>query len=296
MQIKVAVIGSGNIGVDLVERMRRDSNFEIKYFIGRRADSPGLQRFAGSDIELLSKGSKSLRKIISQVDGVFDATSAFDHQEHAAIAASAEKWIVDLTPSKLGIPISPLLINKVTGMEISKNKSANYSMVTCGGQSSALLLYAAASGSNSIQEVEISSSIAALSAGMATRRNIDEYVTTTENLGKILTSCENVKAILVLNPAEPPVMMRTTIHVRAEQFDIDRVNNVLDSELGTLQKYVPGYQITVSPTLLNPNLITLTAQVTGAGYYLPEYAGNLDIINAAAVETAKRHFQLSGRS
>ena len=131
---------------------------------------------------------------------------------------------------------------------------------------------------------------------MATRRNIDEYVTTTENLGKILTSCENVKAILVLNPAEPPVMMRTTIHVRAEHFDIDRVNNVLDSELSKLQKYVPGYQITVSPTLLHPNLITLTAQVTGAGYYLPEYAGNLDIINAAAVETAKRHFQLSGRS
>jgi len=174
-------------------------------------------------------------------------------------------------------------------MKIAPGTSANYSMVTCGGQSSALLLYAIATGTKGISEVEISSSIAALSAGLATRRNIDQYVETTENLGRILTGSNIVKSILVLNTAEPPVMMRTTVHIKAEKIDLDKINESLNVGVLELQNFVPGFHITVFPTLISKEIVTVTAKVTGAGYYLPAYAGNLDIINAAAVETAKLH-------
>lgn len=292
MAITVAVLGSGNIGIDLVERLMREQDFSVKYFIGRRLDSPGLLRFASTKIQLLSNGTLSLAKIIDEVDGVFDATSAFDHPQHWDIVKSAKKWIIDLTPAKLGVPIAPILVHKVPSMKISPGVPSNYSMVTCGGQSSALLLHAIATGSKRITEVEISSSIAALSAGLATRRNIDQYVETTENLGKILTSCNNVKAILVLNPADPPVMMRTTVHIKAEKVDLNMINETLESGVVELQKFVPGYQITVHPTFVHDDVVTVTAKVTGAGYYLPPYAGNLDIINAAAVETAKLHTEI----
>jgi acetaldehyde dehydrogenase (acetylating) len=289
MTINVAVLGSGNIGIDLVERLLREPEFCVKYFIGRRSDSPGLQRFEGTEIQLLSEGTASLTKIITEVDGVFDATSAFDHPQHWEIVKSSEKWIIDLTPAKLGVPITPILVNKVPSMKIAPGTSANYSMVTCGGQSSALLLYAIATGTKGISEVEISSSIAALSAGLATRRNIDQYVETTENLGRILTGSNIVKSILVLNPAEPPVMMRTTVHIKAEKIDLDKINESLNVGVLELQNFVPGFHITVFPTLISKEIVTVTAKVTGAGYYLPAYAGNLDIINAAAVETAKLH-------
>jgi len=290
-KIKVAVIGTGNIGTDLCERMLRDPNFEVVAVIGRRKDSPGLLKLEGRIQKILYEGAQDLERIISLVDGVFDATSAYTHAEHWQIVNTAGKWMVDLTPSRIGLPIVPELIGYVKGMTLSSEHSNNYSMITCGGQSGAPLAYVLSKHARNISKLEISSSIASLSAGPATRDNIDQYIESTEMLMAQVSGVEKVKAILVLNPAEPPVMMRTTVTLAAETTDVNLMRSDLALIVRNVQKYVPGYELVVEPYAPMPGMVTATAKVSGAGYYLPSYAGNLDIINAAAVQTAKRHME-----
>jgi acetaldehyde dehydrogenase (acetylating) len=287
--IRVAIIGTGNIGTDLCYRMLRDPRFEVIALVGRRADSPGLQMFNNQLKHLISNGMEGLIPFLDEIDGAFDATSAFDHKEHWEQLADSRKWVMDLTPSKIGRPIVPVLLGKIPEMSLQENSSSNYSMVTCGGQSSAPILYAISSSSVGVKEVEISSSIAALSAGPATRLNIDQYIESTEALSSLISGCKNVKAILVLNPAEPPVMMRTTVNISVDSCDLDRAKISARSIIAEVQKYVPGYELVVEPYKQSENTISATVKVTGAGYVLPEYAGNLDIINSAAVETAVLH-------
>lgn len=291
--IRVAIIGSGNIGVDLCERLLRDDDFEVVAIVGRRPDSSGLTRFEGRVPHVLAGGLDSLLHIANAIDGVFDATSAFDHAAHWSALSPLGKWMIDLTPSHIGSPTVPVLLDQVEGMSVEdQGATANYSMVTCGGQSSAPLLFAAARNAVGIQEVEVSSSIAALSAGPATRLNIDQYIETTENLAAQITGCLRTKAILVLNPADPPVMMRTTVTVLAQSIDLEGVLRDCDRLVSEIAPSVPGYNVVVAPHSISEMQVVITARVTGAGYYLPEYAGNLDIINAAAVETARRHSQV----
>ena len=287
--IRIAIIGTGNIGTDLCYRMLRDPSFEVIALVGRRADSPGLRMFENQVKYSIGNGIEGLKPHLNEVDGVFDATSAFDHRKHWEILSKAGKWVIDLTPSKIGLPIVPVLMNKTPAMQLQSESSSNYSMVTCGGQSSAPLLYALTVASSGISEVEISSSIAALSAGPATRLNIDQYIESTENLTSIVSGCSNVKAILVINPAEPPVMMRTTVNMVVKTCDISKAIQMTAELIENVQNYVPGYELVVEPYMLNQKTVSATVKVTGAGYVLPEYAGNLDIINAAAVETAKLH-------
>jgi acetaldehyde dehydrogenase len=189
----------------------------------------------------------------------------------------------------------PELINISERFVIQSSKVANYSMVTCGGQSSAPLIYAITKHSQNILDIEVSSSIAAKSAGPATRLNIDQYIQSTENLISHISGCEEVKAILVLNPAEPPIMMRTTVHAKVLNCDILAIVEELTSIVDKIKKYVPGYEVSIEPYLSAKNTVSATVKVTGAGYFLPTYAGNLDIINAAAVETAKRHVKSLGQ-
>jgi len=288
-RIRIAIIGTGNIGTDLCYRMLQDSSFEVVAFVGRRADSPGIRLFQNQVKYSIDSGIEGLIPFLDEIDGVFDATSAFDHHGHWEILSEAGKWVIDLTPSKIGLPIVPVLMNKIPAMHLQSDSSSNYSMVTCGGQSSAPLLYALSVASIGISEVEISSSIAALSAGPATRLNIDQYIESTENLTSIVSGCSNVKAILVLNPAEPPVMMRTTVNMAVDTCDLSRAIQMTAEIIESVQSYVPGYKLVVEPYMLNQRTVSATVKVTGAGYVLPEYAGNLDIINAAAVETAKLH-------
>ena len=287
--IRVAIIGTGNIGTDLCYRMIRDSRFKVVALVGRRADSPGLQMFDGQVEHLISNGIKGLVSVLDEIDGAFDATSAFDHKEHWEVLSQANKWVIDLTPSKIGQPIVPVLRNQVTGLTLQESQSSNYSMVTCGGQSSAPILYSIVSAATNVREVEISSSIAALSAGPATRLNLDQYIDSTEGLASLISGCNKIKAILVLNPAEPPVMMRTTINVTADYFDLEIARSNAHSIVLEVQKHVPGFELVVEPYNLSADTVTATVKVTGAGYVLPEYAGNLDIINSAAVETAVLH-------
>lgn len=283
----VAVIGSGNIGIDLCERLLRDSDFKVQALIGRRPDSPGLSRFAGRIPSLLHTGTSALAEVVREVDGIFDATSAFDHAAHWEVAKRFGKWMIDLTPSQLGVPMVPVLAGRHKEFALNSRSPMNFSMVSCGGQSSAPILWALASSASNVRTVEISSSIASKSAGPATRLNIDEYISATENLGRVIARCEQAKAILVLNPAIPPVLMRTTVHLEADSVDIEKAQrNIREIELAT-QKYVPGYTISVDAHFSAPKTISATARVRGEGHYLPEYAGNLDIINAAAVETAR---------
>jgi len=291
--IRVAIIGTGNIGTDLCYRMLRDSRFEVVALVGRRADSPGLKMFQNQVRHLISNGIEGLRPFLDEIDGAFDATSAFDHKDHWEILKESKKWVMDLTPSKIGSAIVPVLMNRIPAMSLQGNPASNYSMVTCGGQSSAPILYAMSIAATGIKEVEVSSSIAALSAGPATRLNIDQYIDSTEGLLSLVSGCYNVKAILVLNPAEPPVMMRTTVNISADVFDIEKAKSVSGTIVAEVQKYVPGYEMVVEPYLQSENTISATVKVTGAGYVLPEYAGNLDIINSAAVETAALHFATS---
>ena len=291
-KIRVAIIGTGNIGSDLCARMLRSSKFEVVALSGRRADSPGLKMFAGKVPNLLTNGLDGLVALEKDFEGFFDATSAYDHPLHWETLSALGKWAIDLTPSQIGKPMVPELIGHLSQFSINLSEPLNFSMVTCGGQSSAPLIYALSKNSNGISEVEISSSIASKSAGPATRKNIDQYIQSTENLVTLISGCHTVKAILVLNPAEPPVMMRTTVQMKVLDSDITKVGSDLNSIIKRINAYVPGYQVVVEPHFSSPGVVTSTVKVTGAGYVLPEYAGNLDIINAAAVETALKVSEL----
>jgi acetaldehyde dehydrogenase len=291
MKINVAILGSGNIGTDLCERLLLDEDFSVIAIVGRRPNSEGLNRFVDRIPNIISNGVSGITKLIEGLDGVFDATSAQDHLDHWEYFEANNKFIIDLTPSKIGRPIVPALIGKSSSMRLGEKFPFNYSLVTCGGQSSAALLHAISKHSIGIKEVEIASSIASLSAGPATRRNIDQYIDSTENLANLITGCSSTKAILVLNPADPPVMMRTTVSMKVEEADLSKMNSELRLVVEEIKRYVPGYEVVVAPHISKDGVVSATAKVTGAGYYLPSYAGNLDIINAAGVEVAKRHFK-----
>ena len=289
--IKIAIIGTGNIGTDLCSRLLRDDNFEVVAFAGRRADSPGLLMFEGKVPHLISNGLQGLVGIQSEFEGFFDATSAYDHPKHWEELGQRGKWAIDLTPSQVGAPMVPELLGLHRSFSLEGRKSQNFSMVTCGGQSSAPLIYAICAHSKKISEVEVSSSIASKSAGPATRLNIDQYIQSTEQLVTIISGCNKAKAILILNPSEPPVMMRTTVQVKAERFNLSAIINELNEIVSRIQMYVPGYEIVVEPHLSERSVLTASVRVVGAGYVLPKYSGNLDIINAAAVETARKYSQ-----
>jgi len=287
-KLRVAVIGTGNIGTDLCERLLRDEDFDLTTVVGRRVNSPGLLRFENRVKNLGTNGIESLREFINDFDCLFDATSAQSHKSHWELLMQYGKFAIDLTPSKIGIPTVPILYDLIEPLRKKSGVTKNFSMVTCGGQSSAPLIYGISKAVESVSNVEISSSISSKSAGPATRLNIDEYIDTTENLASLISGTSNTKAILVLNPAEPPVMMPTTVHVKGNGVDVDKAIELCQAMELRVQEYVPGYEIVVQPHLTQIDTISATAKVTGAEYFLPAYAGNLDIINAAGIETARK--------
>lgn len=288
-RIRVAILGTGNIGTDLAERLLADNHFELVAFVGRRSDSPGIERLKSRIPNIITNGFVGLEPMLEELDGVFDATSALDHLTHWPIIESKGKWVVDLTPSRLGRPMVPELLGRHDSMALSSGYPVNYSMVTCGGQSAAPLIFGLGAAAKNGIRLEISSSISSKSAGPATRRNIEQYIGTTENLASLLFPGVPSKAILVLNPVEPPAMMRTTVSIDAESFDLDLAKCEVSTVVDQVRKYVPGYSLVVEPHLTHSGAISATVKVTGQGFFLPDYAGNLDIINSAAVETARRH-------
>jgi len=294
-KIKVAILGTGNIGSDLAERLLASDDFELVAVAGRRPESSGLARLRSRVSLVSSSGIDGFRDCWDSIQGVFDATSAKDHLMHSLELRKLGKWVIDLTPSKIGKATVPVLADQYPDFGYLTTDVANYSMVTCGGQSSAPVIAAIAEASSEIQEIEISSSISSDSAGPATRRNIDNYVDSTESLARGVARTNKVKSILVLNPAEPPPLMRTTVVARAPGILLEHAKEIVHRYVSKTQDYVPGYELVVEPHFIEQGVLSATVSVEGEGYFLPRHAGNLDIINAAAVEVARRHVALNGR-
>jgi acetaldehyde dehydrogenase (acetylating) len=279
-KLKVAILGSGNIGTDLLMKVLRSPVLECGLFIGRNAESANLHRARELGVPVSDRGIHAIVENPECCSIVFDATSAKDHQVHWPILRALGKRVVDMTPSRLGAMAVPAVnIDELT-------RSQNVSMVSCGGQASTPLAYAIAQTQQNIEYFEVVSSISSKSAGPATRANLDEYVDTTEAAVRQYTGCPHAKTILILNPANPPIHMQTTVSAKVASADLDRLRPAVEAIVATIRKYVPGYELVVPP-VFEHNRIVVMVRVAGLGDFLPAYAGNLDIINCAAIAVAE---------
>jgi len=281
--LKIAIIGSGNIGTDLLVKAMRSPYLSCTLFSGRNFNSAGMQRANALGVPISDRGIEAIVADPSICDLVFDATSAQAHHAHWAALERLGKTVIDMTPAKLG----EFCIPAINAQACLDTGTRNINMVTCGGQSSIPIAYAIGQVHAGIEYVEVASSIASRSAGPATRANLDEYIDTTEEALQRFSGARRAKAILILNPANPPIDMQTTIYAKIAKPDLAAIQESVGAMVKQLQSYVPGYQLIVPPTIEGGKVVT-TIKVLGAGDYLPQYAGNLDIINCAAIAMAER--------
>jgi acetaldehyde dehydrogenase len=281
-KIKVGIIGTGNIGCDLLVKVVRSDILECSIFAGHNPDSDGI-RFAQSlGIPTTFDSIRYIEEHPDCCDIVFDATSAKVHLYHAPILEKLSKYVIDLTPARVGMFCVPV-INLNDAL-----KQRNVNLITCGGQAAIPIAYALSKIHPEIEYIEIAATIASRSAGIGTRNNIDEFTQTTKEALKDFTGVPQAKAIIILNPAEPPVMMHNTIYALLKHPDMEKIATGIHEVEQAVRKYVPSYKIILGPVFENGRL-TIMAQVTGSGDYLPHYAGNLDIITCAAVRIAEEY-------
>lgn len=300
-KIKVAIIGSGNIGTDLmIKILRTSSTLEATVMVGIDPNSDGLARAKRMGVQTTHEGIDGLVKMdaFNDIKIIFDATSAkAHHYNYSIIKNYPDKKIIDLTPAAIG----PFLIPPVNANEALNVDNVN--MVTCGGQAT-IPIVAAVSKVAKVHYGEIVASIASKSAGPGTRANIDEFTETTAHAIEVVGGATKGKAIIVLNPAEPPIVMRDTVFTLSDLADKDAVKNSIHDMVEAVQQYVPGYSLhqevqfeditTENPIKVNGTLFTeglkttVLLKVVGAGHYLPEYAGNLDIMTSAALATGEK--------
>ena len=281
-KMKVAILGTGNIGTDLLIKVLRSPWLECRLFAGRNLSSPGMMKADQLGVPVSSKSIQGIAERCADFDLVFDATSAEDHKRHAKIFSELDLLAVDLTPAKIGKMCVPAVNLEECLLE------HNVNMVSCGGQASIPIAHAIASANRDIEYIETISSIAARSAGPATRINLDEYLCTTEQGLAAFAHCAHTKAILNLNPAQPCVHMQTTVLAKIKSPDLEKTRAAVAAIVLKIQEYVPGYQLIVPPMMEN-NRLAVMVRVEGRGDYLPKYAGNLDIINCAAIAIAEAH-------
>ena len=299
-KVKVAILGSGNIGTDLMIKILRTSSIlEVGAFVGIDAGSDGLQRAASLGIATTHGGIDGLVKLPAwpMIDIVFDATSAGAHKRHNEIVSAAGKVMVDLTPAAIG----PYVIPVVNGDD--HLDAPNVNMVTCGGQAT-IPIVAAISQVATVHYAEIVASISSKSAGPGTRANIDEFTETTTRGIERVGGAAKGKAIIILNPAEPPVLMRDTVFTLSSGADEATIVASVEAMVEKVAAYVPGYRLkqhlqferfgSNNPVAI-PGLGTFEGiktttflEVEGAAHYLPAYAGNLDIMTSAALATAEK--------
>ena len=284
-KIGVAIIGPGNIGSDLMFKVFRSRNLEMKLMTGRKL-SAGIQRASQLGIETTIDGVDGLlaRKDELGIQIVFDATSASAHLANAPKLKEAGLYTLDLTPAAVG----PYLVPSVNSEHLDEG-AMNVNMVTCGGQATIPIVYAVSRVAGA-KYGEIVSAISSKSAGPGTRANIDEFTETTAKAIEVVGGADKGKAIIILNPAEPPIMMSNTIYVQIKDTSdgiLEKITESVNDMVATMQKFVPGYQLRVPP-LLDGDKVTVCIQVEGAGDFLPVYSGNLDIINAAAIDAAEK--------
>lgn len=281
-KIRVAILGSGNIGTDLLYKVLRSPYLECSLFIGRNLFSKGMSRAVSLGVAVSDQGIQAIQNKPDCCDIVFDCTSAMSHKVHAKILSELNITVIDLTPAKLG----PFCIPAIN-LDECKNEH-NINMITCGGQASIPLAYVIGQTQKQVDYIEVVSTIASKSAGPATRLNLDEYIETTEKGVKMFSGCKRSKAILNLNPAEPCIDMQTTVYAQVSKPDLDALTQGVAAMVDKIQRYVPSYQMIVPPSYEN-NRIIMTVRVKGVGDFLPSYAGNLDIINCAAIAVAEEY-------
>jgi acetaldehyde dehydrogenase (acetylating) len=279
-KMRVAILGSGNIGTDLLIKVLRSPYLEASLFIGRNLASPGMVKAHSLGVPISDQSIDAIIRDPGCCDLVFDATSATDAKRHWNILEKLGKVVIDMTPAKVGEMCVPA-VNLSAALE-----HPNLNMITCGGQASIPLAYLIGQTQTDVEYIETVSSIASRSAGPATRINIDEYIETTEKALQAFSGAKSAKAILILNPAQPCIDMQTTVFAKVASPDIKRLQAAIGKMVTNIQQYVPGYQMLVEPTLEGGRIV-VTVKVQGRGDYLPKYAGNLDIINCAAIAAAE---------
>ena len=283
-KIKVGIIGPGNIGSDLMFKVMRSKNLEMNTMAGI-VESEGIIRARSLGFRTSLEGVKAVAED-PDIKIAFDATSAAVHQKNWPILKAAGKIVFDMTPAAIG----PFVVPCVNLSHLINMGTDNFNMITCGGQATIPIVYAI----NKVSDVtygEIVACISSKSAGPGTRANIDEFTQTTAKGIETVGGADKGKAIIVLNPAEPPLMMSNTVYCRVKNMDQAKITKAIADIVAEVQKYVPGYKLRVPP-IFDDEKVTVIVQVEGAGDFLPEYSGNLDIINAAAVAAAE---QIAGK-
>lgn len=280
-KVKVGIIGSGNIGSDLMVKLMKSETLELTTMMGIDASSRGMQHAKKLGLTVFDNGIDGLLGDPDLVDIIFDATSAGAHIYNAEVAKRLGKQMLDLTPAAIG----PFVVPTVN---LKRNLDAeNINLITCGGQATIPIIHAI----NEVAPVEygeIIATISSKSAGAGTRANIDEFTETTTKGIEEVGGAKKGKAIIILNPAEPPILMRDTIHaiVKAGKMDEEKITASITKMAEKVQAYVPGYKLRTEP-IFEENKVTIFLEIEGAGHYLPRYAGNLDIMTSAAVKVAE---------
>jgi len=280
-KLKVGIIGSGNIGTDLMMKLIDHDFLELTTMIGIDPESDGLKRARQLGLEVIENGIEGFIDRKEIADLLFDATSAKSHIIHAKILSDLEKRVIDLTPAALG----PFVVPSVNiGAHI---REGNVNLITCGGQATIPVVHAIGKVAK-VSYAEIVATISSKSAGPGTRSNIDEFTETTARGLEEIGVAKKGKAIIILNPAEPPIMMRDTIYcvLENESFNPEEIKDSIHLMVKSVRNYVPGYRLRMEP-MIEGNTVIVHLEVEGAGDYLPSYSGNLDIMTAAAVKVAE---------
>src|SRR6202167_2822436 len=283
-KINCALIGPGNIGTDLLAKLKRSPVLDPVWMVGIDPESDGLKSARARGLKTPAEGVEGLLPHV-KADGVriaFDATSAYAHAENSRKLNALGVMMIDLTPAAIGPYCVPSVNLK---MHVGK-REMNVNMVTCGGQATIPIVYAV-SRVQPVDYAEIVATVASRSAGPGTRKNIDEFTRTTASAVARVGGAKKGKAIIIINPAEPPLIMRDTVHCLVEgppkALEIEESVQAMVSEV---QKYVPGYRLVNRP-VFDGNRVSIYLEVEGLGDYLPKYAGNLDIMTAAAARAAE---------
>ena len=283
-KIKCALIGPGNIGTDLLAKLQRSPVLEPVWMVGIDPDSDGLKRAREMGIKTTAEGVDGLLPHVL-ADGVqiaFDATSAYVHAENSRKLNALGVLMIDLTPAAIG----PFCVPPVNLKQHVGQREMNVNMVTCGGQAT-IPMVAAISRVQPVSYGEIVATVSSKSAGPGTRKNIDEFTRTTAGAVEKVGGAKKGKAIIIINPAEPPLMMRDTVHCLTEgEPQQDAIRESIAEMIKEVQKYVPGYRLVNGP-VFDGKRVSVYLEVEGLGDYLPKYAGNLDIMTAAAARTAE---------